>query len=98
MLNDIVSNLDLSSDTLRLGVSSRKHTNLGPDVMTLDKEVESMGLRPVITDLQSLGKPDMDLDETFVYDLDSQLTNHGKRTHILPRYLADFDLHDWDDD
>jgi len=114
MLNDIVSNLDLASDTLRLGVNSRKHTNLGSDILTLsnmlnpadpasdiltlDKEVESKGLRPDITDLQSLGKPDMDLDETFVYDLDSQLTNHGKRTHRLPRYLADFDLQDWDDD
>lgn len=114
MLNDIVCNLDLASDTLRLGVNSRTHTNLGSDILTLsnmlnpvdpasdiltlDKEVESKGLRPVITDLQSLEKPDMDLDETFVYDLDSQLTNHGKRTHRLPRYHTDFDLQDWDDD
>lgn len=111
MLNDIASNLGLASDTLRLGTNS---TNLGSDILTqsnmlnladpasdlltLDREIESKGLRPIITDLQSLGKPDMDLDEIFVYDLDSQLTNHGKRTHRLPRYLADVDLQDWDDD
>ena len=58
--------------------------------------------KPTLRSLEDLAKIDVDLDQTFIYDIqnvqDQTSVSREKRVCRHPKHLADYDLQTWENE